>query len=91
MLNFGGDFQPESLREPGNINRISKLPGTKSGQELPLLCGRYLDPQVTDKQPMLAGAFLPRYDLHVGHSIAKFPGVQCIVNLGLSITRLTVY
>ena len=59
----------------------------KMGQELSLLCGRYLDPQVTDKQPMLAGAFLPRYDLHVGHSIAKFPRVQRIVNLDFSSTR----
>ena len=91
MLDSGSDLQPKSLREPGRISRISELPGTKSGQELPLLCGRYLDPQVTDEQPMLAGAFLPRYDLHIGHSIAKFPGVQHVVNLGFSSTRLIGY
>ena len=91
MLYFGGDLHPESLREPGSINRISELPGAKTGQELLLFCGRYLDPEVTDEQPMLAGAFLPRYDLNVGHSISKFPGVQHIVNLGYLTSGLKGY
>ncbi len=67
---------------------IPELPGAKPGQDLLLLWGIQLDPRVIDKQPRLTGVFLPKYGLQIGHSLAEFPGVQHIVNLGFSITRL---